>query len=735
MTMSFDTALSGVNAASTDLSVIGNNVANSNTVGFKFSRAEFADLYTATLKTASSAQAGAGVKVTDIAQQFTQGTATTTNNNMDLAISGGAFFRVTDKNSLNPLYTRDGAFHLNNTNYIVNAQGQYLSSTGQAPILVDQGDYPASATATVSAAMNLNAAEVAPVATSSVNLTNLRLNAQDPVPPAFPFSTTNANSYNFKNSTTIYDTAGIPHSVTMYFAKANDAQDGLTWSPPNAWDTHVVIDGHEVYPGAAGIGTAPGRIVFAPAVNAADNLVSGAPCVCQSTIPWSLAYEYGVGSAPLNFSLNGVVNGATQSSITLDTKQALPGNPFPAPSGTDALGSPFYPVGSLPSDTDPSSYSAAFDLPKLITDSNGVAHTAHLYFVSNGLSTNSWTLHTLVDEVNSSGLVVGAQEVFPNGTTTPAQISVDSQGIFSTQPASFQYTLLNPGGGASALNFSIPELNNNGDISPTITQDGNAGTTWVTPANGKLPSTNPPTYDYTTSTTIYDSQGNPQLASLYFVKTGINTWDVHTFVGSAPNAQELTNSNNTKGVSLTFNTNGALIGTVPAPVPPYTSGQFTLVGPVTANGTSAINAQSNPVTFTMDLSKSTQFGSPYSVSSLTQDGCSSGQITGINIGTDGSVMSTFSNGKTRNNGQVALVDFPSVQGLTPVGNTEWAQSTASGAPIPATGSTVQAGALEGSNVDLTAQLVKMIVSQRNFQSNAQVISAVDTLLQTIVNLR
>ena len=733
MSMSFETALNGVSAASTDLSVIGNNVSNSNTVGFKFSRAEFADLYTANMRASVGQQVGNGVKVTDIAQQFTQGTDTTTNNNLDLAISGSAFFRVTDSNGLNALYTRNGAFHLDKNNYIVNAQGQFLSSVTQSTIQVNQSDYPASATTNVAAALNLNAAEAAPTATTSVALSGLQMNAQDPVPSAFPFSTSNANTYNFKTSTTIYDSAGVPHAAVLYFAKANDNQDGLTWSPQNSWDVHVVVDGKEIYPGAAGNSTTPGRITFSPPTNAADGLASGAPCVCQSTSPGALSYEYGTAGSPLSFTLNGLVGGAKQSAITLDTTQAVPPDAFPAPSGTDASGNPFYPVGSLPSDTDPSSYNSAYDLPGVVTDSNGVTHTAHLYFTSTGQGGNSWTLHTLVDEVNSSGQVVGAQEVFPDASNTPVIVSVNSQGIFSTQPASFQYALANPGGGAKSLSFSIPELRTNGDVPPTTTQDGNTGTTWVTPSAGQLPATG--TYDYTTSTTIYDSQGNSQLASLYFVKTGINTWGVHTFVGGPPNAQEMTNSANTKGVSLTFDTNGTLIQTSPAPVPPLTSGQFSLFGPTTANGTSAINPQSNPISFTLDLSKNTQFGSPYSVSNLTQDGCSSGQISGINVGTDGTVTSSFTNGKTRIAGQVALLDFPNTQGLTPVGNTEWGESVASGAPIPATGSSIQSGALESSNVDLTSQLVNMIVAQRDFQSNAQVISAVDTLVQTIVNLR
>jgi flagellar hook protein FlgE len=136
----------------------------------------------------------------------------------------------------------------------------------------------------------------------------------------------------------------------------------------------------------------------------------------------------------------------------------------------------------------------------------------------------------------------------------------------------------------------------------------------------------------------------------------------------------------------------------------------------------------------------TQFGARFNVNALTQNGFTSGRLSGLDIDDTGIVRARYSNGQTRTLGQVALADFSNPQGLRPLGNSAWAESAASGVPLlgtPGSGSlgVVQAGALEGSNVDLTTQLVNMITAQRNFQANAQVISTADAVTQTIINIR
>ncbi len=142
----------------------------------------------------------------------------------------------------------------------------------------------------------------------------------------------------------------------------------------------------------------------------------------------------------------------------------------------------------------------------------------------------------------------------------------------------------------------------------------------------------------------------------------------------------------------------------------------------------------------LDLSKATQFGTTFNVSNLTQDGYTAGELTGLTIEPSGVITTRYSNGQTQSRGQIALADFRNVQGLSPIGAGEYLETFASGQPVqgsPATGKfgELRAGALEESNVDLTAELVNMMTAQRNYQANAQTIKTQDQVLSTLVNLR
>jgi flagellar hook protein FlgE len=123
--MSFQQGLSGLNAASSSLDVIGNNIANSSTVGFKSGSANFSDIYAASLGIVSGAKIGIGVGVGAVQQQFTQGNLTTTNNPLDLALNGGGFFRLSDEGRIS--YTRNGQFHIDNDGYVINDQRSRLT--------------------------------------------------------------------------------------------------------------------------------------------------------------------------------------------------------------------------------------------------------------------------------------------------------------------------------------------------------------------------------------------------------------------------------------------------------------------------------------------------------------------------------------------------------------------------------------------------------------------------------
>ncbi len=231
--------------------------------------------------------------------------------------------------------------------------------------------------------------------------------------------------------------------------------------------------------------------------------------------------------------------------------------------------------------------------------------------------------------------------------------------------------------------------------------------------------TDPTTYSNATSQTVYDSLGNAHTLTMYFTKTAANTWDVRTAMDGTMIGAGATGT-------VTFDSSGA-IDTAATTLP------FSVSATVTTGAT-------DPLVFDLDFTGSTQFGSAFGVNDLTQDGYASGRLTGFNISDDGTVMGRYSNGQSRAQGQVVLGTFNNPQGLQPLGGNQWAETAASGQPqvgAPKTGTlgALQSGAVEESNVDLTAELVGMITAQRVYQANAQTIKTQDSVMQTLVNLR
>ncbi|MCZ7563130.1 MAG: flagellar hook protein FlgE [Burkholderiales bacterium] len=224
------------------------------------------------------------------------------------------------------------------------------------------------------------------------------------------------------------------------------------------------------------------------------------------------------------------------------------------------------------------------------------------------------------------------------------------------------------------------------------------------------------TYSSATSLTTYDTLGNPHTLTLYYLKTAANTWDVF---GANDGVQLGAGALGT----VTFNPDGSLAAGANIPISaPVTTGAVT------------------PMAYTVDLTGTTQFGSNFGVNQLTQDGYSSGRIAGYSVAADGMMLARYTNGQSRTLGQVALADFVNPQGLQPLGNNQWAETPESGQPLvgapdSASLGVLQSGAVEDSNIDLTAELVSLITAQRVYQANAQTIRAQDQILQTLVNLR
>lgn len=237
------------------------------------------------------------------------------------------------------------------------------------------------------------------------------------------------------------------------------------------------------------------------------------------------------------------------------------------------------------------------------------------------------------------------------------------------------------------------------------------------------------TYNNATSLTVYDQRGQDVALTYYFQKAGTDTWNV--FVTANGTSVSVDGAGDPAPVTtMTFPTSGG------APTAP--TGPITLDIPASTN---AAGAQTLAIPgIQLDLTAATQYGAGFGVTNLTQDGYAPGQLSGLSIESDGIVMATYSNGQSKPAGQIEISTFRNTQGLRPLGGNLWARTYESGDPVvgtPGQGNlgVLQAGALEDSNVDLTAELVNMITAQRVYQANAQSIKTTDQILQTLVNLR
>jgi flagellar hook protein FlgE len=278
---------------------------------------------------------------------------------------------------------------------------------------------------------------------------------------------------------------------------------------------------------------------------------------------------------------------------------------------------------------------------------------------------------------------------------------------------------------------------NSGDISPQVTTQLDA--TMNLDARSAQPTTavfdpnDPTSYNNSTSVTLYDTLGNPHLLSMFMVKNAAaNSWGMYATMDGTPAANVDLGAGAGVATPLAFDTSGLLTTAMPITA--------TVDLNAVATGLGLVNGAASPLTFAMNFAGTTQFGSKFGVSSLSQDGYTSGRLAGISVGNDGIIQGRYSNGQSRNIGQIVLTSFNNPQGLNPMGENQWSETPDSGPAVvgaPDTGSLglLNSSSVEESNVDLTAELVNMITMQRAYQANAQTIKTQDSLMQTLVNLR
>lgn len=371
--MSFQQGLSGLNASSKNLEVIGNNIANANTVGAKTSRAEFADVFANALNGSGSSNIGIGVSVAAVAQQFTQGNITVSSNPMDLAINGAGFFGVTDGNSPTQ-YTRNGQFKLDSTGFIVNNGGFRLMGYAADSLGVI---LPGNATA-----LQLPTAGINPATTTKMNIEfNLNAGAKMTAPLAgVPISFSDPSTYNNATSMTAYDAKGQDIAVTYYFQKgATDAGNNTTWN---------------VFTSANGV----------PFPN--DGAVPPAP-----TTPSLVMVFPPNGSKPI--SINGV-SPAAAAAIDI-------------PASMNALGAPTLPItGVLMDITNATQYGAAFSVTNVFQDGYAPGQLSGISIAGNGIITAKY----------SNGQSKAAGQIELSNFRNPQGMTPNGGNTWSRTPAS-----------------------------------------------------------------------------------------------------------------------------------------------------------------------------------------------------------------------------------------------------------------------------------------------------------
>jgi flagellar hook protein FlgE len=605
--MGFATALSGLKAASTSLQVTGNNIANSQTIGFKESRAEFADVYATSIGGVSKTQPGVGVKVTEVAQQFNQGNIESTQNSLDLAVSGNGFFVLADTVNLpdpaNPsapvdpsvpsAYTRNGAFQLNSAGNVVNDKGQFLLAFAPNGTTAAEGF-----SVGVFRPLTIDTAQGLPNATENINM-KLNINGAASIPPN-AFDPEDPLSYNNTTSITTYDTQGNAHIASTYYVKTPVA---------NVWDAYLFLDGYGI--------TTMGQAEPPPAP---DSQV--AP-LGQNGLP-----------IPMSFTESGLL-----SDVGLGASAVI----------TDAI-------------------AAAADT--LVTN------TAIAVGSSTALTPAAWT---------ANGASTASSQAFAAAEDAVALASA-----------------------ASAINSST----NSTIAGLAVAAKAAADAAVIATAN------------YSTAAAAVaaapDAVAGQPLANAIIIAGG--PADLATLaVAAAKSAADAYNN----AVAAAFAASGSTTSTNVD----FGNIDLSAIDP---------NISVEDMAFDIDFFGTTQFATPFSVNGLNQDGLPAGNLTGIDVDSTGVVFARYSNGGSKALGQVALARFQSNQSLAKLGDTSWAQTSSSGAPIyGAAGDNnfggIQSSALEGSNVDLSEQLVKLIIAQQAYQANSQTITTEKTLIQTILN--
>lgn len=351
--MSFNIALSGIAAAQKDLNTTANNIANVNTIGFKESRAEFADVYANSIFSNSKTAVGGGVTTTQIAQQFHQGSLQFTNNALDLAISGGGFFVTSASvgSSQDQSFSRAGAFKVDSNSYMVDAAGNFVQA-----FPVDEAGNSTSVSLTTTKPIKIPDTAGSPVKTGAIGL-QMNLNVAEKTLNPAAFDPNDPKTFNKSTSVTIYDSLGEAHIMTSYFVKPTNA----SYTGESNWVAFYAVDGKQVdLAGAAG--------TYQTDTNADG--IADTPQTAVTTGGWT--------GSVLKFNDAGAYTGSDPAVLTTEALGVAPGAGVlgPGADGTQTINIGF---------NNPTQYASAFEVTELTQDGTTVGRLTNVAIGADGL--------------------------------------------------------------------------------------------------------------------------------------------------------------------------------------------------------------------------------------------------------------------------------------------------------------------------------------------------------------
>jgi flagellar hook-basal body protein len=780
--MSFYTSLTGLNSATAQLAVTSNNIANVGTSGFKRSRADFGDIFSTSPLQKSSSNIGQGVSLKQVSQEFSQGNISTSGNSLDLAITGDGFFPLKTPDGLQDIYTRNGSFTLNDQNNVVNSTGQRLmaasvDSSGKADLT------------------DLNALTIPPKTSGeAVETTQIQLGLNLPADSAVitaDFDRSNPSTYNKSTALTVYDSGGNGYLATVYYAKTQNASQDQT-PPSSKWQTYFFVGDTQVKPALQQATDKVGGALFVNkygdvlpksdsrvvpssgttemfSLDQLTDIRRSSPATAVGTALTSSNFANGAlvnaTSGSLSFKLK-VDAAATEQTITYALKAGDQDPEVLARNVEIAINNV---LGSLADTQDNTATTDVNEFRKNARFGITVAFDPDTtrFSIASGTTGDESSIEVsgadtkaieLMGLAASPNLIVTASttEAMRGKASEPAFLRGESMTINTTKSISTSSAnkdfFVSVDGYAFKVELPFPTTYTNIDSFAKALQDNINGK--IDPATGRKVSGVTVNFDpkvkqfvFTTGTTGENSAiqvtgsadwglANTEMqfgstsewkklaqftenGALQFVKNGIQTEDA-----SGLSAQTEWWPVYLDRGELSFDLTGK-------PISPLTGMPFE---------TAFLAGGKGALTMSIDFTKSTQYSSAFAVLSQSQDGAPEGELMGLNIGVDGLVNATYSNGSQVSLGKIVLANFSSPSGLRQVGDASYLASATSGvAKVGEAGSagfgSIRAGATERANVDLTQELVDLITAQRNFQANAKAIETSSTMTSAIINIR